>query len=185
MGKKLRGTCSAAMTDIELNSAQIAGRARRAEERAIRRARHRRMLEVRQMLIERYPKCFQAFGMPKLPFALGIRKALLGAVPDIDPHDLINALDDYVSGKTYLAAQVAGAARVDLDGRAVGVVTAHGDAYAKHMLARLAAPPKERTRSPWCGPKALSVAPPIIVHQTGRAARLLQQTTRRPFVSIT
>ncbi len=126
------------MIDTELNPAQIAGRARRAEERAARRARRLRMHDARKVLVERYPKCFQTFGGPKLPLAVGIGATVLRAVTDIHPHDLINALHDYVTGRSYLSALVAGAARVDLDGHVAGVVTAHNESHAKKMLARMA-----------------------------------------------
>jgi sRNA-binding protein len=127
-----------------LNAAQIAGNARRAaqrlldnEQKAIRSALHRRMLQTRQELMTRFPQAFKGFGAAKIPLMIGIDAAVFEATPDINRHDLINALTDYCGGASYQRALVAGADRVNLDGQVGGTVTVGHEEHAKKMLVRL------------------------------------------------
>jgi len=122
----------------ELNEAQRLGQARRAAQRALLRATHTRMLDTRAELAIRFPRCFMPIGhQTKLPLMLGIDRAACEAAPDLDRHDVINAVADYCTGRSYLAAMIEGAARVDLHGNAVGVVSAGNEAFAKMRLGSL------------------------------------------------
>ena len=56
------------------------------------------------------------------------------AAPDLHPHDIMNAIADYTSGSTYHRAMIMGAARVDLDGAAVGTVNGRHAARAARAL---------------------------------------------------
>jgi hypothetical protein len=127
-----------------LNAAQIAGHARRAaqrlldnERKAIRSALHRRMLQTRCELVKRFALAFMGFGAAKIPLMIGIDAAVFEAAPDINRHDLINALTDYCAGASYQRALIAGADRVNLDGQVVGTVTVGHEEHAKKILARL------------------------------------------------
>jgi sRNA-binding protein len=104
------------------------------------RARYHRLLQVRAKLQEQFPKCFQPFGKPKIPLMIGIDKAVLKAAPSIgELHDVLNAIWDYCSGKTYLTAMIEGTPRIDLEGNAVGVVTLRHQLQAEKQLRRMAA----------------------------------------------
>jgi ProP effector len=83
-------------------------------------------------LVETFPTAF--FRTGRKPLKLGIADDLLarGIAPDV----ITKGLASYCSSTGYLTATKAGAARIDLDGRAVGTVT--GD-EAEH------AGPKDRS----------------------------------------
>jgi ProP effector len=99
-----------------------------------RRATPAKVMATRAELASRFPKCFKPAGAPKLPLMIGIDRAMFEAAPDLDRHDVANAIADYCTGRSYHAAMVAGAARVDLNGESAGVVT---DSAAGHAKARL------------------------------------------------
>jgi sRNA-binding protein len=107
---------------------------------AARQLRYRRMISVRLKLVEQFPKCFKGFGVPKLPLMIGIDRAVWQAAPSIGEwHDVVNAITDYVKGKTYLTAMVEGRARVDLEGNAVGVVTLRHQLHAQKQFRQIVA----------------------------------------------
>jgi len=188
-----------------LNAAQIAGNARRAaqravlvEERAAHWAMHSRMLETRREMATRFPLAIMPFGEAKIPLAIGIDAALFEAAPDINRHDLFNAIADYTAGSSYLRAMVAGVARIDLDGVAVGVVTSGQEAFAKMRLAKMkpkearkvvakvvatppskpkAVPAKVTTKVQVKIPTKVVITTAMKTRQITRAQRLLQQTT--------
>jgi ProP effector len=114
---------------IKPNAAQIAGNARRAE--------RAKAMATRAELVSRFPKCFKPAGAPKLPLMIGIDRAVFEAAPDLDRHDVANAIADYCTGKSYHAAMVAGAARVDLSGTSAGVVTGSAAGHSKTRLKKL------------------------------------------------
>jgi RNA chaperone ProQ/FINO-like protein len=102
-----------------------------------RRATPAKVMAKRAELASRFPKCFKPAGAPKLPLMIGIDRAVLEAAPDLDRHDVANAIADYCTGKSYHAAMVAGAVRVDLSGAAAGVVTGSAAAHSKARLKKL------------------------------------------------
>lgn len=101
-----------------------------------RRALKRRAHETRAKLAARFPKCFADFMHPKRPLKIGIYNDLLAKAPDLGPWSLQLAIRDYVNGKTYLAACVEGAPRIDLNGDEAGFVSNHAAAHARTLLAR-------------------------------------------------
>jgi ProP effector len=108
-----------------------------AECEANRKAMHRRAMQMRETLAERFPNCFKGFGQPKLPLKIRIEEDIYGAAPDLDRSDVCNALTDYARGASYHRAMIEGAARVDLSGNPSGVVDAGSVKLAAKRLRRL------------------------------------------------
>jgi ProQ/FINO family len=98
------------------------------------RARYR---EVRQILAERFPKCFRErkAAMPKRPLQIGIGLSVLAAVPELSLCDVENALENYTNSSEYLRNLIEGTARIGLDGEPAGVVAADEAQYAQKRLA--------------------------------------------------
>ena len=96
----------------ELNVVEIAGRARRADIAATRRA-----------MLKRWPNCFSGYMRPKMPLKVGIDKDILAADPELDTEIVKLVLRIYVTHETYREVMIEGAGRVDLDGNPAGVVT--------------------------------------------------------------
>jgi ProQ/FINO family len=107
---------------------------------APRRAAPAKVLATRAELAARFPACFKPAGAPKLPLMIGIDRAVFEAAPDLDRHDVKNAIADYCTGRSYHAAMVAGAARVDLSGASASVVTRSAAGHSKTRLKKLACP---------------------------------------------
>ena len=105
---------------------------------ANRKAMHRRAMQMRETLAERFPNCFKGFGQPKLPLKIRIEEDIYSAAPDLDRGDVCNALTDYARGASYQRAMIEGAARVDLDGNPGGLVNAGAVKLAAKRLRRLA-----------------------------------------------
>jgi ProP effector len=88
---------------------------------------------------ERWPRTFRRLGKERRPLALGIHlkviKAIAGAAPtEAEARAISRAVEIYVANEFYLKACVAGAARVDLDGKAAGSVTESEAGYARAVL---------------------------------------------------
>lgn len=98
-----------------------------------------RMRKTKRELIKRYPCAFVSRA-PR-PLALGIAKALFERIRDIDRRDIMNALRDYCEQPDYLRALITGAARVNLYGRHVGIVS---DGHARNAKMRLARIEKQK-----------------------------------------
>lgn len=114
---------------------------------AEKKARQHRMMLVRERLVERFPKCFKPFGQPKLPLMVGIDRAVKQEAPSIGEwHDVINAITDYCTGKSYLAALIEGTPRVDLNGDAAGRVTSGNQQHAQMRLKKLMAKETEKEK---------------------------------------
>jgi hypothetical protein len=96
-----------------------------------------RAMKVRRTLVKRFPRCFCVFGKPKRPLKIGIFADITERAPDIDRHDLINAMADYCGGGSYHAACVEGAERVDLDGNVTGIVNKSEAAHSACKLRKL------------------------------------------------
>jgi|SRR6185436_1733306 len=101
----------------------------------------RRTLDVRAILARRFSQCFRGFSQPKLPLKTGIVVDAIIACPDIKPHAVALAIADYCRGASYHAAMVEGAARVDLDGNAAGLVSRRAAERARRILKKLEAHP--------------------------------------------
>jgi len=93
----------------------------------------------RAVLVERFPNCFAAKGLPKRPLKMLIHKDLVRRCKDVPYRALRDALNDYCSGAKYLEAFVDGAMRVDLDGNEVAVLSAEEIAKAAERLAAMRA----------------------------------------------
>jgi ProP effector len=98
-----------------------------------------RAMETRSVLAKHFPKCFADFKQPKRPLKIGIVSDIIAALPDFDRHDLINAVTNYCNGKSYHAAMLEGAPRIDLHGNSVGVVSERDATYATGKLKSLMA----------------------------------------------
>lgn len=73
------------------------------------------------------------------PLALGIHKALVERIPELDKAQVRNALHLHTGATRYLKSLVEGAPRLDLDGNPAGAVTAEQQTQAVTTL-------KERLR---------------------------------------
>ncbi|GAB4071708.1 ProQ/FinO family protein [Ancylobacter sonchi] len=102
--------------------------------RAQRKRDRKRAMVVRDILAERFPRCFMPKGEPKLPLKIGIYNDIKAAAPDIGGRRLFLALRDYTTGGTYLAAMREGADRIGLDGWPDGKVSAEQAADAQRRL---------------------------------------------------
>ena len=68
------------------------------------------------------------------PLAIGIHKALMERFPDLDKGQVRTALHFHTGTTRYLKAIVEGALRIDLDGNAIGAVTAEQQTQAVKTL---------------------------------------------------
>jgi ProP effector len=119
------------------------------------------------VLAEAYPAAFQIFEQRRKPLKLGIHHdvALAGIM---SARQLKNALRFYVGNAFYLRSLRKDAPRVDLEGKAVGSVTAEEEAAAQVRLARLHKPkPVKIAPQPKAAPQppkaAVKVAPKPVV----------------------
>jgi sRNA-binding protein len=101
------------------------------------RSRYKRAMEMRKVLVERFPKAFMPFAQPKIPLQIGTAEKLLELTPDLPRADVLNALHNYTHGGTYHAALIAGATRIDLNGEPAGVVTKNHELHATIQLTNL------------------------------------------------
>jgi ProP effector len=76
---------------------------------------------VIELLCERYPRCFFLYEGRRRPLKIGIHKDIPEGL--FEPSTLSLAHRLYVGNDGYLRSMRAGAARIDLDGNAVGVVS--------------------------------------------------------------
>jgi ProP effector len=140
-------------------------------------------LELIGALAERFPACFAVNPKYRQPLKLGIHLDILAQSSDtITPRDLSAALRAYCSNGKYLNALVAGADRVDLNGKPAGAVTAkHADIAkaqyerarekqkAKQKLAVAPANPAEPPKPVATAPHRISLADLRMAAQTRRA----------------
>jgi ProP effector len=120
--------------------------------------------EIIGALAELFPQTFVPHAwMPHRPLKCGIRHDLAGVLTGEELH---LALRWYVNRLMYQRALVAGAARVDLDGKPVGSVSEEHAAGAKHLVAkrikraeakiaaRQTKKPERANKSEWIAPPA-------------------------------
>jgi len=84
-------------------------KAAEASRLALREAIQQRAIKTMETLMDRFPLCFNK----PVPLKVGIRKDVYGAAPDLDRHDIANALDRYCNSEAYKAVLVEGAVRID------------------------------------------------------------------------
>ena len=88
-------------------------------------ARRARIAAVIALLCDRFPQTFDRNG-PR-PLKVGVYGDVLAALGEaVRPRDLQSALRFYTSNRGYLRALLAGACRIDLDGKPAGTVTTRG-----------------------------------------------------------
>jgi ProP effector len=87
------------------------------------------------LLAERWPTVFSVFEQRRRPLKIGIHLDILAALDGVVTEvELSPAMRYYVGSPWYLRMMIAGSARIDLDGVAVGTVT---DAQATKAAAIL------------------------------------------------
>jgi sRNA-binding protein len=82
-----------------------------------------------------FPRCFAVYQLRRRPLKVGIHHDIIVRVM-VDQRELHRALRLYVHNIGYLRALRAGVDRIDLDGNAVGTVTAEQAQSAAEELAR-------------------------------------------------
>ena len=102
--------------------------------------------ETLLILRNKYPNAFKEWK----PLKIGVRDDIIASLPGIDPINIGRALKFYTSHFRYLQNCIEGIARVGLDGRAVGTVTAGEAAYC--------AAKRQKGKPPAAPPKKLSLA---------------------------
>jgi ProP effector len=101
------------------------------------------------LLCDRFPQTFDRNG-PR-PLKVGVYRDVLAALGQaVRPRDLQSALRAYTSNAGYLRVLVAGACRIDLDGKPAGTVTPEDETVAKARLAEFKkdASPREQVPPP-------------------------------------
>ena len=87
----------------------------------------------RNALLERLHAEFVVFREFR-PLAIGIHKALMERMPDLDKNHVRTAMHNHTATTRYLKALVEGAPRFDLDGNPAGEVTAEQQQQAVQTL---------------------------------------------------
>jgi sRNA-binding protein len=107
----------------------------------------RRMSLMRDEWVARFPKCFVPVGTEPRPLMIGVTHAIFSAAPELSAHDVTNTIAAYCDDPRYHAAIVASTDRIDLDGNAVGFVSARAKAHAGRRIREIAVsvdqPPRE------------------------------------------
>jgi ProP effector len=99
-----------------------------------------RAFAVIELLAERWPAAFAVFEQRRQPLKIGIHIDILAALDGaVTKTELKLGLGYYTNNVGYLHALHEGAARIDLAGDAVGVVSAEAAQQAVQALDRLAA----------------------------------------------
>jgi len=100
----------------------------------------RRAALLRAELVRRFPRCFVAEDETPRPLKIGIKADIVAALPDVNPHDLINTLTAYCTAPAYYTAMIASTDRVDLDGNVAGPVSASAKRHSARKLAKFKPP---------------------------------------------
>jgi ProP effector len=108
-------------------------------------ARRARIAAIIELLCDRFPRTFSR--RDPQPLKIGIYGDVLAALGEAgQPRDLQSALRAYTSHAGYLRVLLAGACRIDLDGKPTGTVTSEDEKVANARLAespRAQVPPPE------------------------------------------
>jgi len=99
---------------------------------ALRRQRRDQSRAIIERLCALYPACFFLEEFKRRPIKIGISHEV--RLDDVPRSALSRAMHAYVRSTGYLQAMVAGAARTDLDGRAVEAVSVSDAAFAQQIL---------------------------------------------------
>lgn len=92
-------------------------------------------MQMRTVLLRRFPHVFRPFNELKTPFKIGIVEDIKAAAPELELHVIRWAVRDYVMGRTYhQVAMVPGTMRLDLNGEPAGEVTkSQAGFHARHF----------------------------------------------------
>lgn len=115
------------------------------------------VLETLGILREWFPPAFSA-GRPR-PLKVGIHKDLAEKASAISTGVIARAMRYHTQSDRYLRALKPGAARVDLDGNAVGEVTADEAAFAQVRLGRVKERVKAKAQAAKAAGSAASASP--------------------------
>jgi len=135
-------------------------------------------------LAEAFPQTFVLEKhRPHRPLKVGIAADIRARCPDLERQLLSMILSAYTRRVTYLQSVVAGAARVDLDGRKAGKVTARNAEYAAATLAKILASREAGAVAAKGGERV--VRPPTPVPSSAPAAKVLPLRLRqRPVLRL-
>jgi ProP effector len=92
-----------------------------------------------------FPKAFFMFERRRKPLKIGIHRDIAAALPALTAKEIGAGMRLYVGNQFYSRSCVEGAARIDLDGNAVGTVTVGEAASSAARLAGIKAWKKEKT----------------------------------------
>ena len=98
------------------------------------------------LLISRFPAAMSITN--RRPLMLGVREQIIAAGLDMPLNHFKHALAEYCGQRSYQAALVEGAMRVDLGGNPAGTVTASEAAHAVDMRASIEQIPAPPTAAP-------------------------------------
>jgi ProP effector len=126
--------------------------------------------EIIAQLANLYPVAFSTDPSRVQPLAIGVKEALLREC-NLSPQDIDNALRCYTRSVGYLKTIIEGAARIDLNGQAAGVVTTGQAEYAQRLLSKGAAKleAKSEAANAKANPKRALVRPllrPLAANET-------------------
>jgi ProP effector len=97
------------------------------------------------VLADLFPACFTVFEQERRPLKIGIHLDVLAALDGaITPKECAKALRVYCANRCYLQSCVENAPRIDLDGNAVGTITAEEASHARRRLAQRKAKQQRR-----------------------------------------
>jgi len=124
-------------------------------------ARRARTAAIIELLCGRFPRTFSRRGTQ--PLKVGVYGDILAALGEaVQPRDLQSALRAYTRNAGYLRALLAGACRIDLDGKPTGTVTPEDETVAKARLAEFKKGASPRAQVPpagQAGPEAPAMRP--------------------------
>jgi ProP effector len=88
------------------------------------------------VLAETFPECFRVLGIRRRPIKIGIDQDIAARLAGaVTPEALVQGLRYYCNSIDYLEHMIKGTWRVDLDGNAVGEVTAEEELHSKEKIA--------------------------------------------------
>jgi sRNA-binding protein len=114
--------------------------------------------QILDLLCERFPQTFARNPAERRPLQRGIgRETWILLAGEVGRHALKRVLLAYVTCSEYRVAVVEGAARIDLDGRPSGAVTANEAAQARRPQPAKTTPMPPPASTPSSQPKRLSL----------------------------
>jgi ProP effector len=135
--------------------------------------------EIIGVLADLFPSAFVLYQWNRKPLKLGIRDDLRAACAGaVTPNELQNALRRYCTSDGYLVALREGAARIDLGGNAVGIVSTDQAAQAGKVLAARRERQAAKRRAKPITPYQTNTAPRRVSLADLKAARARREAVR-------